>query len=143
MSKNSIEIDGLKIISNKIIPFGKYVAITFFGRVYTKKSKDNLKTYLNSIAGIRMIKHESIHLMQAKQCKTWLWFYILYLWYFIKLYFCTLKWNVSYRTIPFEIEAYRFQDKPDYNETNWKKYIMTNKERKQYFIDKYIKHITI
>lgn len=144
MGKNSITINGLKIISNKIIPFGRYVAITMFGKVFTRKSMKDLEKYLTTNAGKRMIKHESIHVMQAKdECKSWLKFYALYLWYFVKMLFWCFKWDMSYKTIPFEIEAYRYQDMEDYNKTSWKLFRMSNKERKKFYIDKYIKRIRI
>ena len=144
MSKNSITIDGLKIISNKIIPFGRYVAITMFGRVFTRKSMKDLEKYLKTVPGRYMIKHESIHVMQAKdECKSWLKFYTLYLWYFIKMLFWCFKWDMSYKTIPFEIEAYRYQDMMNYNKTAWKSFKMSNKERKKFYIDKYIKRIMV
>lgn len=144
MSKNSITIDGLKIISNKIIPFGRYVAITMFGRVFTRKSMKDLKKYLDTSAGKRMIKHESIHVMQAKdECKSWIKFYVLYLWYFVKMLFWCFKWDMSYKTIPFEIEAYKYQNTPEYNKTFWKSFKMSNKKRKKFYTDKYIKRIMI
>lgn len=142
MSKNSIYVDGLKIISNKIIPFGNYVAITMFGKVFTRKSMKDLTKYLESTAGKVMVRHESIHVLQAKDCKSWIKFYWLYLWYFFKMLFRYFRWSWAYRTIPFEIEAYKYQsDINPHTETNWREFIMSNKERKQYYIDKYVKKL--
>lgn len=47
--------------------------------------------------------------------------------------FYTTKWDMAYKTIPFEAEAYACQEMIDKNESGWKKYVKTNKMRKAWY----------
>jgi hypothetical protein len=76
------------IIKNRIIPFGKFKAITLWPFIFYK-GKSLTEFELN---------HEKIHLEQQKE----LWlilFYIIYLYYAVRR---------KYKRIPFEIEAYKY-----------------------------------
>jgi len=55
-----------------------------------------------------LVRHESIHIEQQKE----LWligFYILYVYYFMRLYIKHRNWSAAYLRIPFEREAYSYQ----------------------------------
>jgi hypothetical protein len=81
------------------------------------------------------MNHENIHVLQKKCVKSWILFYILYIWYFLKLYLCTFNSDMSYRTIPFEAEAYINQNDMNYSLSHWKDYKKNNKERKLWYND--------
>lgn len=88
----------MKVIRNKIIPFGSFKAINLFGYVFTKSDLTDWEK-----------RHEEIHTEQMKE----LWyipFYILYvLEFLIRLPLNKFKWNKAYKAISFEREAYTFQ----------------------------------
>lgn len=130
-----IEISGLKIkTSSRLLPPPGYVAITLFGKILMRKTEQDALKYFNTIRGKTMLSHEYIHIKQYEDVGSWLKFYILYIWYFLKLYICTFNWKMSYYTVPFEAEAYAKQ-KPKYmmEKSDWKSYKMSNKQRKAYF----------
>jgi len=62
--------------------------------------------FVNDKTNKRLVNHELIHIEQIKDCGV-LKFYILYLWYWIKLGF-------KYRENPFEIEAFDNDNDFDY-----------------------------
>ena len=63
----------------------------------------------------RLIQHEEIHLKQQVELLV-VGFYILYAFYFIKNYIRYRKFYISYRKIPFEIEAFEHQETKNYLE---------------------------
>lgn len=84
----------MKVIRNKVIPFGRYKAINLFGVLFTKV--DCTPVILN---------HEAIHTAQMREMA-----YVgFYLWYFaewlVKLIACR-SWHKAYLNIGFEREAY-------------------------------------
>ena len=106
----------MKIIYNKVIPFGKYATINLFGILFTKDKE------LNKID----INHESIHTAQMKEMG----YIFFYLWYIIE-YICIRlfhkKQGNAYHDVSFEEEAYNYQYNLNYlNERkhySWFKYI--------------------
>jgi len=89
----------MKIINNKLIPFGDFLAINLFGYCFTKR---NLKDW--------QIRHEEIHSEQMKEL-LYIPFYLLYaIEFIIKLPFYKFNWNNAYRAVSFEREAYYYQD---------------------------------
>ena len=125
---------GIKIKCDcKVLPPKGYSAITLFGTVYTRRSEETVQRYLETENGKQWINHEWIHILQKQSLHSWILFYILYLFYFFKMWpFCTTSWNVAYHTIPFELESYINQSDLEYDKSKWKKYVKTNKERMQY-----------
>lgn len=127
---------GMKIKCDcKVLPPKGYSAITLFGTVYTRKSEGEVVAYLQTDKGKIWINHEAIHIMQKRACRnSWILFYALYIFYFFKMWpFYTTKWDMAYKTIPFEAEAYACQEMIDKNESGWKKYVKTNKMRKAWY----------
>lgn len=125
-------VNGLNIITGfKILPSG-YAAITLFGIVFMRRSYIDAINYLNSSRGQLLINHEKIHILQKKSIHSWIIFYILYIWYFLKLYLSTFNWKMSYKTIPFELESYNNEIK-GLDKSNWRVWRMSNKDRKNWY----------
>lgn len=125
-------VNGLNIITGfKILPPG-YAAITLFGIVFMRRSYIDAINYLNSARGQLLINHEKIHILQKKSIHSWIIFYILYIWYFLKLYLSTFNWKMSYKTIPFELESYNNEIK-GLDKSNWRVWRMSNKDRKNWY----------
>lgn len=105
----------MKVIYNKIIPFGRYGYMNLFGILFAK-----------SVPSIRTLNHEKIHTAQMKEL-----LYIgFYLWYIIewliKLVYYRNNYK-AYKNISFEREAYE-------NEHNFN-YL---KERRHYGFQRFI-----
>ena len=79
-----------------------------------------------------MGNHEAIHIYQADTFgfMKWFWFYLIYIWQFLKAWPLFMSWKQAYKTIPFEYEAYMKQDDLHYVKSAWRDYIRTNKVRK-------------
>ena len=97
------------VVNTFWLPKG-YEGLTFFGHILTPSQE--LAERFNS--GYNALKnHEMIHLRQAQACHdSWLLFYILYIWYWLKTKFTAgrsirrqLK-HAAYLLNPFEMEAY-------------------------------------
>jgi hypothetical protein len=85
----------MKIIHNKVIPFGKHFdAINIFGILFTKRGCDAY-----------MINHEQIHTAQMRDL-AYFPFYLLYFLEWIIRLMQYLSWMKAYRNISFEREAY-------------------------------------
>ena len=86
----------MKVIINKVLPFGKnYYAINLFGVLFAKGPCDKY-----------VINHESIHTEQIKDLLV----IGFYLWYLIEWMIKWIKYGDSfkaYKNISFEREAYR------------------------------------
>lgn len=109
----------MKIIKNKIIPFGTFVAMTIGPFIFTKRDK----------LSETVIRHESIHWEQEKETLI-VFFYALYVLMFVWEFFRCLfdadrgrvdggswkngTWKRAYRSIAFEREAYKHEKDEDY-----------------------------
>jgi len=95
----------MKIIFNKIIPFGKrFYAINLFGVLFAKGPCDSIT-----------VNHESIHSAQIKEL-LFLPFYILYLLEWLFRFIRVRNSFEAYRNISFEREAYANQNNLKYLE---------------------------
>lgn len=124
----------LKLKYSKLIPFGKYYAITIFNNLFRREK------YRNKPISKTTFNHESIHLQQELDfvfgCEALYTFggCIFYILYFIEWLFkailsiCTLGRIKAYRSISFEQEAYNNQTNLEYLKNrkrfNWVKYIL-------------------
>jgi len=91
----------IKVVFNSfIIPPG-YAAMTVYPYIFVSEG----------FISPNMLKHELIHCQQVERVG-WLYFYISYLYYFIKNYFRYRDWGYAYSNIPYEIEAYFNEDLP-------------------------------
>ena len=101
-----------------------YEGLTFFGQILTPTQE--LADRFN--AGLDEMKnHEMIHLRQAQSCgDSWLRFYLLYRWYWIKGLRMNRKMkHAAYLLNPFEMEAYARMHDLDYLKgpaTEWRRY---------------------
>lgn len=117
----------------KLLPPKGYLAITLFGYVFTRMSKEKLVDYLGTERGWRLIRHETMHIRQADTFKhpRWFWFYLVYIWQFLKAWPFYMSWNQAYRTICFEAEAYDKENTDCYT-SKWERYLMDIKTRINY-----------
>jgi len=92
------------LIFKHIIP-KKYIGLTVYPFIFLKN--DALK------GNLTLINHEKIHLKQQIEL-LWIFFFT---WYFIEFFVRLIqykKWNLAYRNISFEREAYQNELNPNY-----------------------------
>ena len=108
----------MKIIYNRIIPFGKFRCINLFGLLFVR-----LRGGVRPRITEKTMRHEGIHTAQGKEL-WWVGFYLLYLMEWIRRLF--ISSDRAYRMNCFEQEAYRNQSDIDYLKTRkrvaWRKY---------------------
>lgn len=109
-----------------------YEALTFFGTILTHSPHE---AHLMNSRYDALKNHEMIHLRQAQSTgDSWWRFYLLYIWYWLKLLVKTRRPRLAYVLNPFEIEAYRHMYDLDYLKPGrptdgWRQYRnMTTKE---------------
>lgn len=126
------------------IPFGSFFIMTFWGKMLIKRrDKDDWEKVKNTSYGAKYTNHEMIHVKQAVSTNdSWFKFYLLYIWYYLKTLPIINGFKMPYYFIPFEIEAYRYEDDLSYIEknnngtTDWKRYKkLTLKQKKQLYKD--------
>ena len=119
-----IEKYGIKFHWNFKLLHRSFGAITLFGHVFIRKSKEALIKWLDTFSGRKMANHERIHMKQAESFKTkYFGFYCYYLGYWVKNLFIYGPNMDAYRNIPFEREAYANDLNFEYNETHWRDYV--------------------
>lgn len=124
------DVKELTIVKMKHFPFSGYSAMSWCGRLVTRKIEK---------IGERTINHETTHLKQAQQYSCWLMYYLVYLFEWIKGNPLIHPASSAYYTIPFEVEAYANELRNGYND-NYdptllkKKY--TFKKRKKLYKEK-------
>ena len=87
----------MKIIYNNILPIKGFIAMNLFGVLFVRKKYNPLSIY--------DINHELIHTQQMKE----LWYVLFYILYILDWIIKLLKYknfNLAYRNIFFEKEAY-------------------------------------
>lgn len=108
----------VKIVENKILPFGKFVAFTLGKFIFTKDA---------SKLTDKIIRHETIHYCQQAEL-AYIGFLVMYLLSFITQFIRCLfikrigkidngensVWVRAYRTVLFEREAYLHENDEDY-----------------------------
>ena len=102
-----------------------YEGLTFFGKILAPTQE--LADRFNGSADRALKNHEMIHLRQAQSCgDSWLRFYILYIWYWLKGLRMNRKMkHAAYLLNPFEMEAYARMYDLDYLKgpaTEWRRY---------------------
>ena len=105
----------MKIIYNRFIPFGQYLGINLFGILFVRKEYEaDMKSNIQMRKEV--INHEQIHTAQMQE----LWyipFYLIYIFWHIKLLFKTRNNTEAYRQNPFELEAYANDHNLNYLQT--------------------------
>lgn len=118
-----------------------FEGLTFFGKILTptQHEADLFNNEVGDRLSAAMKNHEMIHLRQAQSCgDSWLRFYLLYLWYWLRSLPANRKMKRgAYLINPFEMEAYRHMNNLNYLDkgepTEWRKFAkMTINERIKY-----------
>jgi hypothetical protein len=116
------DFDEMEIVQMKHFPFSGYSAMTWCGRLVTRKDPSKINQVTKT--------HESIHLKQAQKVGSWWKFYLKYLGYWIK----GLPFTSAYYLIPYEMEAYANENDTsypvNYDGTNLSKYISARSKKK-------------
>lgn len=108
----------LPVVPSRWLPPKGYTAITVFGRVLMRKnSYDEWARNATSKVYHELYHHEWIHLQQAVSvCNSWVCYYILYFWFYLKGRPFRYGHQVAYLSNPFELEAYLFEDDEQYGQ---------------------------
>lgn len=116
--------DTLQIVQMKYFPFSGYSAMSWCGRLVTRKDPEKISEKTKN--------HETIHLKQAQTEGSWLKYYVKYVWWWIKGNPIIHPASSAYYTIPYEMEAYANEDDftyvDNYNPENLKRYIISNRK---------------
>lgn len=139
----------IKTVSAKkafLLP-SSFAAITLFGVVYCKSKAKADKINESDRIDSQLESHETIHVRQAESTKnSWLLFYLIYIWQWIKnLQLIFIDSHAPYKFMPFELEAYRYQDNWDYcfgKCEKWKEYNKLKLKEKYYLAKKYYSNKT-
>lgn len=136
--KKPSEVTEAKVVFNKFLPFGSFLAFAFFGKVFVKEvDKEEWEEYEKTGEAEYIKNHELIHIKrQAKNaCNSWVIFYLRYIWQFLRNN--PLRgFDYAYYMTPYELEAYGNQDDLTYCETHkdnkdeHKKYKIKGQSRK-------------
>lgn len=114
----------VEVVLFKHFPFDGYSMMMWCGKLITKQEK-----YLNP--SVTTLRHETIHLKQAKRYSHWYKYYLRYIWEWLKGNPLTHPSQSAYYTIPFEVEAYANDYKEKYKPTEetLKKYTLKNRKQ--------------
>lgn len=135
------EIKNCAIKFNKVIPFGNFLAMMWKGKILIKEiNQEYWKTIENDSRGKTVINHENIHLKQAVSTNdSWFYFYLNYVWQYLKNLPIIFGFEFPYRFISFELEAKGFANDFNYLEgkkscERWKRYNkLSLKEKRKYW----------
>lgn len=113
----------VKVLMFKYFPFG-YPTMMWCGKLIVKHER-----YMNPSTAT--LRHETIHLKQAKMYSHWYKYYLRYVWEWLKGNPIISPVHSAYYTIPFEVEAYANEYKIQYNPTveTLKKYTLKNRKK--------------
>lgn len=92
----------MKVIYNRLIPFGRFAACNLFGVLFVKEGVKD--TYI-------LRNHEAIHTAQMKELG-YIGFYLCY--FFEWMYRLVFHTSTAYKGISFEREAYMYERKTTY-----------------------------
>lgn len=120
MVRRPSKYQSITVQTNRFLPPKGYFAITFFGKILIRDSNaKNWARTRNSQSGKIMLHHEWIHVQQAVSTHdSWIFFYLRYLYYFLKNRPFRHGMKVAYYTNPFEMEAYVFESDLSYAKKN-------------------------
>lgn len=110
----------VEIKASRFLPPKGYFAITFFGRVLIhRRNFEQWKREQGSVFSRTLINHEWIHVQQAVSVRnSWIAYYLLYLYYFLKSRPLKYGHAAAYYANPFEIEAYMHEGDFSYVKDN-------------------------
>ena len=126
-SSNPKDIEEMKVKNMKHFPFKGYKAMAWCGTIIHREGASKV----NDIT----INHETIHLMQAKMCGSWVKYYWRYFIDWLKGNPLIYPASSAYYTTKYESEAYANEENMDYcknyDGSNLQKY--TFKDRKKIY----------
>lgn len=117
------DIDKVVVVDMHHFPFEGYKAMYWCGSIIHRIGASEVDD--------RTIRHETIHLLQAKEYGSWMKYYWRYLWEWLKGNPFFAPGISAYYTIPFEMEAYANEDNTDYivTDNTWKRYRIKHRKR--------------
>ena len=119
------DIGTMGVVDMKHFPFKGYKSMAWCGHIIHRIGTTKVDE--------KCIRHESIHLLQAKVCGRWWKFYLSYLWEWIKGGIIIAPVSAAYYTSKYESEAYANEDNPDYcvgyDGSNLPKYSFKNRKK--------------
>ena len=130
------EIEEVKLMGMDHIPFKGYAYIMWCGKMIYRNDMYDVRRKEWITKKYKVSKnHETIHLMQAKTCGSWVKYYWRYFCEWLKGGIITAPVSAAYYTIPYEAEAYandcNFDYSKNYDGSNLPKY--TFKHRKKLY----------
>lgn len=132
-------IDKVEVVDMRHFPFEGYKAMYWCGSIIHRIGASEVDE--------KTIRHETFHLLQAKEHRSWIRYYVKYIREWLKGNPFFAPGISAYYTIPFEMEAYANEDNPDYivTDKSWKRYSIKNRKRtykdNRYEWKKYIKSL--
>lgn len=126
--------DKVELLQMDHFPFKGYLFMMWCGKiVYRTDKASRVTAHLKTQSGKESINHETIHLYQAKDKKTWIKYYLKYVQEWLKGNPITHPSSSAYYTIPYEMEAYANEDNFEYLTTRTKdsvnKYNINNRKK--------------
>ena len=119
------DFESMEVIDMKHFPFEGYKAMAWCGKIIHRIGSSEVDE--------RTIRHENIHLAQAKLYGSWWKYYLAYLWEWIKGGIIIAPVSAAYYTSKYESEAYANEENPDYcigyDGSNLSKYSFKNRKK--------------
>lgn len=114
---NPCDVSEVKLLGMNHIPFRGYAYIMWCGNMIYRN--DMLEVRQKEWLTVRFEtqkRHETIHLLQAKACGSWMKYYWKYLCEWVQGNPIMAPASSAYKTIPYEVAAYANEDNPSYLE---------------------------
>lgn len=124
------DICKVEVVDMRHFPFDGYKAMYWCGYIIHRIGASDVDD--------KTIRHETFHLWQAKEHRSWIRYYVKYIREWLKGNPFFAPSISAYYTIPFEMEAYANEDNLDYVVTadSWKRYSIKNRKR-TYKVNRY------
>ena len=117
------DICKVEVVDMRHFPFDGYKAMYWCGSIIHRIGASDVDD--------KTIRHETFHLRQAKEHRSWIRYYVKFIREWMKGNPIIAPSSSAYYTIPWEMEAYANEDNPDYVVTadSWKRYSIKNRKR--------------
>lgn len=97
----------LEVMTMRHFPFKGFKAMAWCGKIIHREGGSEVDAVT--------MNHEKIHVMQAMMCDdSWMKYYLMYVWEWVKGNPLVKPASSAYMTIPYEMEAYANEEKPEY-----------------------------
>lgn len=109
-SSNPKDCDELTFMGMKHFPFKSFKLMMWCGRIiYRQGNEELIKRFFNTEIGKTDKRHETLHLKEAQEIGSWILYYLIYLYEWLKGIPFIKPFESAYYTIPFEVEAYALE----------------------------------